>query len=539
VFAQQPGPLPGWFDADIGAVGQRGSSRQSDDTFHLAGAGSDIWGTSDSFHYVYVPIDANAHVAVKVTSESATHPYAKAGVMLRQSLDPSAATVIFDAKPDGGTELMMRPAAGANMFFMRGTTGTLPVWLHLVRMGQNIAAFTSSQACSMGCGDWTMVSNGWVPWVAGPALIGLAVTSHDPTVLNQATLDFWQGGTLPAPWLQNNLFPTSQLYFATMGSAAFGGSPGTITVPSAGTDIWGTVDSFTEVAQSVRPGDATLIARVIGMNFPNPFAKAGVMMRVSANPSVASVVLDVKPDGGIEFMARPTYRAETAFLAGASASFPVWLKLVKTDDQISGYWSSDGNAWTSVGTTFVSLTPSGATFDAALAVTAHDSSAPPWEGAGFDNVSLSASTATNLLFDSGFEADSPPAFSSPGWASDRQIAAVSETQEPRTGLKNGACRQTTSADCGLFQDIVAPTSGTFTVTLYANADRPGVLVGANVNGAGVASRNVEVRGAGNYGAPYTFTLAANLGDTIRVWLYSPATPGSAVIDDVSLAFTPQ
>jgi len=60
-----------------------------------------------------------------------------------------------------------------------------------------------------------------------------------------------------------------------------------------------------------------------------------------------------------------------------------------------------------------------------------------------------------------------------------------------------------------------------------------------VNGAGVASRNVEVRGAGNYGAPYAFTFAANLGDTIRVWMYSPATPGSAVIDDVSLAFTPQ
>jgi hypothetical protein len=393
-------------------------------------------------------------------------------------------------------------------------------------MGQYIAAFTSSQSCSMGCSDWTMVSNGWRPWFAGPAMIGLAVTSLDPTTLNHAVLDFWEGGTLPAAWIQNNIFPTSQLFFASTGGA-MGGQPGLFNVPSAGTDIWGTADSFTEVAQFVRPGDATLIARVLGMNFPNPFAKAGVMMRSHANPSAASVILDVKPGGGIEFMARPTFGAATAFLGRAATSFPVWLSLAKSGDQITGSISSDGNTWNTIGTTSVSLTPNGATFDAGLAVTAHDSSAPPELSASFDNVSLSASTASNLLFDSGFEADAPPGFSAPGWRSDRQIAAVSETREPHSGMKNGACRQTTSSDCGIFQDFVVPGPGTYTVTLFANADRPGVLVGANVNSVGAASQNVEVRGTGNN------------GDTVRVWMYSPATPGSAVIDDVSLAFTPR
>jgi hypothetical protein len=70
--------------------------------------------------------------------------------------------------------------------------------------------------------------------------------------------------------------------------------------------------------------------------------------------------------------------------------------------------------------------------------------------------------------------------------------------------------------------------------VYANADRSGGLVGANVNGKTAVISNVAVRGFGVYGAPYTMSFSANAGDTIHVWMYSPATPGYVVIDDVSL-----
>jgi hypothetical protein len=282
------------------------------------------------------------------------------------------------------------------------------------------------------------------------------------------------------------------------------------------------------------PGDATFIARVIANQHPNPYAKAGVMMRVSTNPSVASVVLDVKSDGGVEFMVRPSYRAETEFIAGGTLALPGWLKLVKTGDQFTGFTSTDGASWFAVGTTTASLSPNGATFAAGLATTAHDSSAPPTEVAIFDNVSLSAATPTNLLYEAGFEGYNLPEIGTPGWTSDREIPAVSETLEPHTGLKNGACRSTTYQDCGIYQDVVAPTSANYRVSFYANADRAGALVGANVNGTAVGHANVEARGTG-YGEPYTFGFRANAGDTIRVWMYSPATPGSAVIDDVVLA----
>jgi hypothetical protein len=71
-------------------------------------------------------------------------------------------------------------------------------------------------------------------------------------------------------------------------------------------------------------------------------------------------------------------------------------------------------------------------------------------------------------------------------------------------------------------------------SFYANADRAGALIGANVNGQLANSTSVQIRGSGNYGDPYVMTFSANAGDTIEVWMYSPATPGSAMIDDVSL-----
>jgi hypothetical protein len=51
--------------------------------------------------------------------------------------------------------------------------------------------------------------------------------------------------------------------------------------------------------------------------------------------------------------------------------------------------------------------------------------------------------------------------------------------------------------------------------------------------------DVLVQGFGNYGVPLTLSFSATQGDRIRVWMYSPATPGHVVIDDVILTFSNQ
>lgn len=150
-------------------------------------------------------------------------------------------------------------------------------------------------------------------------------------------------------------------------------------------------------------------------------------------------------------------------------------------------------------------------------------------------------TNLNLLVEGGFEGYPPRRLGPPGWVSDngRAIAAKSETNQPNSGSQNGACWATTHEDCGMYQELRAPATGIYELSFYANADRSGGLVGANVNGTNVASANVSVNGFRNYGLPLNMTFTASQGDTIHVWMYSPATPGYVVIDDVILTFSKQ
>jgi hypothetical protein len=533
VAAGQSPSGPVWHDADIGDVGQPGGSTGSDGTIIVSGSGADIWGTADSFHYIYTSVPGDADLYVFVRRQSAAHPFAKAGLMIRESVSPASPNVLLDIKPDGGLEFMTRPITGPNTIFLDGAQPSYPLWMRLVRRGSYVGAFFATPAMcpsTAACYQWTQLGN-WIPWnVGGTVLFGLAVTSHDTTSLNEAVVDVPRLFSLVPPWEQTDSYPDASP------DSAWSTADGIFYVPAAGTDIWGVQDSFKYVNQPAFGADAAIIARVDREDFTHAFAKAGVMMRESLNPSAANVLLDVKPDSGIEFLARPAYGAQTQFLAGGYMPFPAWLKLVKSGDDISAYASNDGNSWILVGTTAVSLSPNGAAYTLGLAATAHDAEAPPWLLATFSHVSVSAATPSNLLLEPGFEGYGPPALGAPGWTSDRAIRVVSETAEPHSGRKNGACRQTAYADCGVYQDVVVSTGGRFSVSLFANSDRSGGLAGVDVNGANVASANVEPRGAGNYGSAYTFDFRANLGDTVHVWMYSPAIPGWMTLDDATLAF---
>jgi hypothetical protein len=270
------------------------------------------------------------------------------------------------------------------------------------------------------------------------------------------------------------------------------------------------------------------------MDRTNPFAKAGVMFRDSLDAGATHAILDVKPDGGIEFMARESASGSTRYIAGFQASFPVTLRLVRGYATVYSVvtafvFDPSTSTWRQLGWVTIPLGPGAS---AGLAVTSHDTSV--LNTGVFDQVHV----VKNLLVEGDFEGYAVPALGPPGWVSDnplRRVAAKSETSQPHTGAKNAACSTTTFEDCGMYQEVIAPADGTYVLTMFANADRSGGLVGVDVNRAPAQSQAVAVRSFGNYGAnPYTMRFTAAAGDTVRVWMYSPASPGYVVIDDVAL-----
>jgi len=83
----QPLPTP-WVDEDVGSVGQAGSGTCSGGTFTVNGSGTSIGGTSDGMHFVYQPLAGDGSIIARVVSVSSST--AQAGVMIRETLDPSA-----------------------------------------------------------------------------------------------------------------------------------------------------------------------------------------------------------------------------------------------------------------------------------------------------------------------------------------------------------------------------------------------------------------------------------------------------------------
>jgi hypothetical protein len=175
-------PAP-WTSQDVGATGLAGSASTAGGTFTVRGAGADIWGSADAFHFVHQPIAGDAQILVRVASIQNTNTFAKAGVMLRASTAAGSAHVMLDVRPAGGIEFETRAADGAQTTFVAGDVQPVPVWLRLARAGSVVTGSISTDGVT-----WRTVGT-VTSSLPSNALIGLVVTSHTTGALNTSTFD--------------------------------------------------------------------------------------------------------------------------------------------------------------------------------------------------------------------------------------------------------------------------------------------------------------------------------------------------------------
>jgi hypothetical protein len=182
-----PGPLPyPWQHQDIGAVGLVGDARYTTNlgTFTVTGSGADIWGTADSFHFAYQNAGGNCEIIARVTSITDTFPWAKAGVMIRESTAPGAANAFIALTPQNGVEYQWRSAGGSDSFYVQGPFVTSPYWLRLTRTNNVIKAFHSPNGTA-----WTQLGANLTMTLNSNLIAGLAVTAVNDNELNTSTLD--------------------------------------------------------------------------------------------------------------------------------------------------------------------------------------------------------------------------------------------------------------------------------------------------------------------------------------------------------------
>jgi endoglucanase len=170
---------------DIGAPSPAGSGIYDvgTDTYTVAGGGADIWGTSDQFHYLSKSFAGNGSMTARVTSITNTNVWAKAGPMFRDGTAANAAFADVLATPGSGVSFQWRSTTGANPGFAQVTGITAPVWLRLIRAGNQFSGYYSLDNAT-----WTQIGTAQTVTLTNPQ-VGLAVTSHNNGTLSTTTID--------------------------------------------------------------------------------------------------------------------------------------------------------------------------------------------------------------------------------------------------------------------------------------------------------------------------------------------------------------
>jgi hypothetical protein len=202
-----------WFQGHPGSVGSFTDNLNG--TYMMTGSGLDIWNIGpsdgqyhDEFHFAYKTLTGAGTIVARVDSVSETHDWAKAGVMIRETLDANSAHAMMVVTPSSGVSFQLRPSTGAAS--TSSTTGgiTAPHWVRLERdMAGNFTASHSTNGSA-----WEAIE-GAVPEsipMTATVYVGLALTAHNdgnpvPLTCEATFSNVTIAGTVAGQWASQDI----------------------------------------------------------------------------------------------------------------------------------------------------------------------------------------------------------------------------------------------------------------------------------------------------------------------------------------------
>jgi RHS repeat-associated protein len=376
-------PSP-WTTTSIDAPDQTGAASYAGGTYTVSGDGYDIWEGDDDPQLVTQTLHGDGQIIARVTSQTNTDVWAKAGLIIKDNLSFGSAYAAIMVTPDNGVRMQHSYDTDID-----GGSFSFPnIWFKLIRSGSTITSYKSSNGTS-----WTQVGSATVALTL-TTQIGLFVTSGNTSLTSTATFDnvsVTKTSTLPAGWTNGDIGNPD-----IAGSSSYSG--GTYTVSGAGADVWGGDDQFQYTYQTLT-GNGQIVARVTSQTDTGEWAKAGVVIKDSVNGGSSYASIHVTPGQGIRF--QYGFDADTY---GGAYTFPnAWLKLVRAGNMITAYTSPNGTAWTQVGQATITLSAT-----ATIGLYSASTNFEALSTATFDNVSVT-STPTTTEYRYGFTGagDSP------------------------------------------------------------------------------------------------------------------------------------
>jgi hypothetical protein len=195
-------------------------------TYTMTASGADIWLVNnveaDEFHFAYKMLSGAGSIVAKVNSVQNTNAWAKAGVMIRETLNPDSAHAFACITPANGVASQYRPSTGGTSANYNQTGVTAPYWVKLERSISGL--FTVSQSANGT--TWQPVTGAVAQSIPMGAnvYIGLALTAHDAALTCQAVFsNVTTTGNVTGQWAHQDIGIASNaaepLYVAVSNSA--------------------------------------------------------------------------------------------------------------------------------------------------------------------------------------------------------------------------------------------------------------------------------------------------------------------------------
>ncbi|MEO8520456.1 MAG: Ig-like domain-containing protein [Acidobacteriota bacterium] len=323
--AVQPLSLPSPQKAtDIGNPAVAGSVAYSQGVYQQRAGGTDIWGTSDQFHFIYQPVNGDVEVIARVRALGATDGWAKSGVMIRETLSANARHASAFATAWQGYAFQRRVDPGNYSDHTAGPAASTPGWVRLVRTGSQIDAYQSVDGVK-----WTAMGSDAIP-MAATVYVGIATTSHNATTPTDAMVDNLSIKAASGP---GNQLPQVSITAPANGANATAG--GDITVSASASDADGTVarvdffagstplgsvisQPYTVTWSAVPAGTYTLTAVAVD-NAGGSTTSAPVTVQVTASANKPPTVTLTAPAAGKTYTA-PASVAITATAADSDGT---------------------------------------------------------------------------------------------------------------------------------------------------------------------------------------------------------------------------
>ena len=222
-------------------------------TYTMTASGADIWNQADEFHFAYKMLTGTGSIVARIESVDNTDPWAKVGVMIRETLDAGskfAAVYITPTNTDGTatngcrfqarTDTDIDATSDSGVATTEQTAIVAPYWVKLERdiSGSFRASYSANGSI------WQQMS--WNPQnisMSSNVYVGLVLTSHNVGVTCEATFsNVTITGTVGQQWANQDIGITSNsvepLYVSVSNSA---GTPAVVVHddPAAATiDTW-------------------------------------------------------------------------------------------------------------------------------------------------------------------------------------------------------------------------------------------------------------------------------------------------------------